>query len=188
MPRLTSFTFQSLDGFFTGPGGDLSWTRHGPEELAFSQAQLARGETLVFGRRTYEHMAGFWPRPEAAQSHPAIAAGMNRAQKIVVSNGLEHTDWGPARILSGDLAAEFRALKAGDGPDMTILGSATLIRTLAPLGLLDAIEIMLYPVAIGRGTTLFDGIAQPLDLTLTDCQCFSSGSLLLIYSRATPTR
>lgn len=61
MARLTSFTFQSIDGYYKGPGEDVSWNRHGAEELAFSEAQLARGHTLVFGRRTYEHMAAVWP-------------------------------------------------------------------------------------------------------------------------------
>lgn len=63
MRRLTSFTFQSIDGFFKGPDEDISWNRHGPEEIAFSEAQLTRGDTLVFGRRTYEHMMAFWPTP-----------------------------------------------------------------------------------------------------------------------------
>lgn len=65
MPRLTSFTFQSIDGFYKGPGEDVSWNRHGEEELAFSEAQLARGHRLVFGRRTYEHVAAVWPTIEA---------------------------------------------------------------------------------------------------------------------------
>lgn len=52
MPRLTSFTFQSTDGFYKGPGEDLSWKRHGADELAFTEAQLARGDRLVFGRLT----------------------------------------------------------------------------------------------------------------------------------------
>ncbi len=69
MRRLTSFTFQSIDGFFKGPDEDISWNRHGPEEIAFSEAQLARGDTLVFGRRTYDHMADFWPTPAAAAHH-----------------------------------------------------------------------------------------------------------------------
>lgn len=132
-----SFTFQSIDGFFKGPDEDISWNRHGPEELAFSQAQLARRDVLVFGRRTYEHMAAFWPTPAAASHLPAIADGMNRADKIVVSNTLLEASWGPARIISDDVAGAFRSLKAGNGPDMTILGSAELVTFLAAQGLTD---------------------------------------------------
>lgn len=94
MRRLTSFTFQSLDGYYKGPGGDISWNRHGPQELRFSEDQLARNHVLVFGRRTFEHMAGVWPTPEAAARLHAIAAAMNRADKIVVSNTLREAAWG----------------------------------------------------------------------------------------------
>lgn len=181
MPRLTSFTFQSIDGFFKGPDEDISWNRHGPEEIAFSETQVARGDVLVFGRRTYEGMAEFWPTPAAVAQLPAIACGMNAAQKIVVSNSLRTTPWGPAKILGGDAPEAFRALKAGDGPDMTILGSGELVRSLAGRGLIDALEIMIYPVAIGRGVTLLDGIAEPMDFVLADTRAFGSGTVLLTY-------
>jgi dihydrofolate reductase len=182
MRRLSSFTFQSVDGFFKGPDDDITWTRHGPEERAFSEAQVARGDTLVFGRRTYAHMAAFWPTPAAAAHLPAIAAGMNRADKIVVSDSLAAAPWGPARVIGGDVAAAFRDLKAGTGPDMTILGSARLVTHLAGHGLIDAFEIMVYPVAIGAGTPLFAGLARPLDLALTGHRAFASGTLLLTYA------
>ncbi|WP_299364253.1 dihydrofolate reductase family protein [uncultured Paracoccus sp.] len=182
MRRLTSFTFQSIDGFFKGPDEDISWNRHGPEEIAFSEAQLARGDTLVFGRRTYDHMADFWPTPAAAAHLPAIAGAMNRAEKIVVSNSLREALWGPARIIGGDVAGAFRSLKAGDGPDMTILGSAELVTCLAAEGLIDALEIMIYPVVIGAGTSLFAGLSGMLDFTLTDHRAFNSGTVLLTYA------
>jgi len=182
MARLTSFTFQSIDGFYKGPDEDVSWNRHGAEELAFSEAQMARNHTLVFGRRTYEHMAAVWPTPEAAARLPAIAAAMNRAEKIVVSNSLQQAPWGPAKIIGGDVAAAFRALKMDSGPDMTILGSGELVTYLARHGLIDALEIMIYPVAIGAGTPLFSGLAGVLDFQLTSHRIFSSGSVLLSYA------
>jgi dihydrofolate reductase len=184
MRRLSSFTFQSVDGFFKGPDEDISWNRHGPEELAFSEAQVARGETLIFGRRTYAHMAAFWPAPAAAAHLPAIARGMNRADKIVVSNSLRAAEWGPARIVGGDVAAAFRALKAGAGPDMTILGSGELVTHLAGHGLIDAFEIMVYPVAIGAGTPLLAGLGRRLELSLLRHRVFASGTVLLTYAPA----
>jgi len=168
MRRLTSFTTQSIDGFYKGPGEDISWHRHGPEETRFSEEQLALGDTLVFGRRTYEMMAAFWPTDTAARMLPAVAEGMNRAEKIVVSDSLGTAPWGPVRIIGGDVASAFRELKAQDGPEMTILGSGELLRSLVAEGLVDAVQIMIYPVAIGWGTTLFEGRTAPLDLTLTD--------------------
>ncbi|MCG6122245.1 MAG: dihydrofolate reductase family protein [Microvirga sp.] len=180
--RLSSFTFQSADGFYKGPDEDISWNRHGPEELRFSEEQIARGDVLVFGRRTYEHMAAFWTLPLAEERMPAIAAGMNRAEKIVVSTSLREAPWGPARIVGSDALAAFRALKGEEGPDMTILGSGELVRALAAQGLIDTLQIMIYPVAIGRGATLFEGLAEPLGLTLTGHRIFASGTALLDYS------
>lgn len=182
MPKLTSFTFQSIDGFYKGVADDVSWNRQGPEEVAFAEAQIARGQVLVFGRRTYEHMAAFWPTAEAAAYLPAIAHGMNAAQKIVVSTGLRDAPWGPARILGGDATETMRALKAADGPDMTILGSGVLVASLAAQGLIDALEILIYPVAIGAGTPLFAGIGRHLDFTLIGHRVFASGTVLLAYA------
>ena len=182
MARLTSFTFQSIDGFYKGPDEDVSWNRHGAEELAFSEAQLARGHTLVFGRRTYEHMAAVWPTPGAQARLPVIAAAMNRAEKIVVSNSLPQASWGPARIVRGDVAAAFRALKQQAGPDLTLLGSGELLTCLVAHGLVDSLEIMIYPVAIGAGTPLFKGHREELDFHLTDHRVFASGSVLLTYA------
>jgi dihydrofolate reductase len=186
VPRLTSFTFQSINGFYKGPGEDVSWNRHGEEELAFSEAQLARGHRLVFGRRTYEHMAAVWRTIEAQARLPVIAAGMNQAAKIVVSNTLQQATWGPAQIVGGDVAAAFRALKDQAGPDMTLLGSGELLAFLARHGLVDALEIMIYPVAIGAGTPLFQGLTDLLDFRLVEHRVFASGSVLLTYAPRTP--
>ncbi len=88
----------------------------------------------------------------------------------------------PPRIIGSDVAGAFRSLKAGDGPDMTILGSAELVTCLAAERLIDALEIMIYPVAIGAGTPLFAGLSGMLDFTLTDHRAFSSGTVLLTYA------
>jgi dihydrofolate reductase len=104
---------------------------------------------------------------------------MNRAEKIVVSNTLQQAVWGPARIIGGDVVAAFRALKQQAGPDMTLLGSGELLTFLARHGLVDALEIMIYPVAIGAGTPLFQGLTELLDFRLAEHRVFASGSVLL---------
>lgn len=86
------------------------WNSHGPEEIAFSEAQLARGDTLVFARRTYDHIADFWLTPAAATHLPAIAGAMNRAEKIVVSNSLREALWGPGPPTDGDDVELLRGL------------------------------------------------------------------------------
>lgn len=89
MRRLTSFTFQSIDWFRTGPVEDISWDHYGSEGFAFSEAQMTRADTLVLVRPTYDHLAGFWLKPAAHLS--AIDLGMNGANKIVVWNSMRGT-------------------------------------------------------------------------------------------------
>lgn len=179
MARLTAYTFTTLNGFYKGPGEDISWHTHGEEEAQFSVESLADENILLFGRRTYEQMASFWPTPMAAEQFPEVAAGMNRANKIVFSRAAFLAEWAGTRCVSGDIVAEVRKLKETADKDMTILGSGSIISLFADNGLIDSHQIMIDPVAIGRGAPLFEGISHTLRFRLTDSRVFSSGTVLL---------
>lgn len=136
---------------------------------------------LVFGRVTYDMMASWWPSPAALESLPEVAKGMNRSQKYVFSNTLERADWENTTLIKGDGVAEMRKLKASRGKNLTILGSGSLIAQLADEGLIDEYQIMLDPVALGEGRTLFGGLAKPLELELVSTRTFRSGTILAVY-------
>lgn len=180
MGRLTSFTFISLDGYYKAPGEDISWHRHGAEEGQFSADSLQSGNTLLFGRRTYELMAAFWPTPTALEQMPVVANGMNRAEKIVFSRTLSEAGWNNTRVVSEGLEEEVRRLKAA-GRNLTLLGSGSILAQLARARLVDEYSVMVDPVALGAGTPLFEGLDQKLDLELTGSRVFSSGVVLLTY-------
>ena len=94
LPKLHVFNQVTLDGYFSGPNGDLSWAhKQDPEWDKFVAGNAQGGGTLLFGRVTYEMMAAFWPTPEAAKAFPAVAEGMNNAQKIVFSYRPAGTDF-----------------------------------------------------------------------------------------------
>jgi dihydrofolate reductase len=181
MRLLNAFNFLSLNGFYKGPNGDIGWHRHGEEESEFSREGAGSGSTLLFGRVTYEMMAGFWPSEQAKQMDAVVAAGMNATEKIVFSRTLKKAEWNNTRIVSGDIIAEVRKMKQGAGPGMTILGSGSIITQFAAAGLIDQFQFMIDAVAIGGGTPMLQGIPVPIKFKLTGTRTFKSGSVLLTY-------
>lgn len=184
MAALRAFTFVSLNGLYKGDADDIGWHRHGVEEARYSEASLAAGHTLVFGRRTYDMMASWWPSPEAADAYPAVADGMNRAEKLVLSRRQFTPTWANTDVLTGDVVAEMRKRKQSRGRDMTILGSGEIVSLFADAGLVDEFAVMIDPVAIPSGTRIFSGIRRRLDLRLVGSRVFGSGTLLLTYRPA----
>lgn len=181
MRKLCVFNFITLNGFYKGPGDDISWHRHGEEENEFAAGNLKQESTLVFGRVTYEMMAAYWPSPMAKQNDPEVAAGMNSAEKIVFSTTLKQADWQNTRIMNGDIIEEMKKLKRQPGSDMVILGSGSIVKQFAEKGLIDEYQVMVDPVALGEGTPIFKGLSHKLDLELTDTRSFKSGVLMLSY-------
>jgi dihydrofolate reductase len=181
MGRLSVFNFVTLNGFFEGPKGDISWHRHGAEENAYAVDGLKSGSTLLFGRVTYEMMAGYWPTPLAMKNDPVVAEGMNNAEKIVFSRTLKKVEWSNTRLVKDNIAEEVKKLKQEPGKNMTVLGSGSIVTQLAQLGLIDEYQIMVDPVLLGDGTPIFKGIKQTLNLKLTATKTFRSGVILLSY-------
>jgi dihydrofolate reductase len=182
MSKLTVFNFVTLNGYFKGPGGDLSWHRHGAEENEFAAGNLnSPGNILLFGRVTYEMMAGYWPTPEAIKNDPVVAEGMNKADKIVFSRSLKKAEWNNTRLVKDNIIEEVKKMKQLPGKDMTILGSGSIITQFAEQGLIDGYQIMVDPVALGDGTPIFKGISRRLELKLTTTNTFKSGVILLCY-------
>lgn len=181
MATLSSFTFLTLNGFYKGPGNDTSWHRHGVEEAQFSVDSMKSGNTLLFGRKTYHLMAGFWPTPTAAQAFPEVARGMNLARKVVFSKTLKKARWENTTLIRSNLIAAVKKLKATSPTDLTILGSGSLVKQLAEAGLIDVFSIMIDPVALGKGTPLFGRMTKKLDLDLIATRAFKSGTILLTY-------
>jgi len=175
------FNFVTLNGYFKGPKGDISWHRHGAEENEYAAEMLGSDNTLLFGRVTYEHMASYWPTPDAIKNDPVVAEAMNRAAKIVFSRTLKKADWSNTVVVKGNIVEEIRAMKKKPGKNMTLLGSGSILTQFAEQGLIDEYQIMVDPVALGDGTSLLKGITRPLNLKLTTTRTFGSGIVLLCY-------
>ncbi len=184
MPRLAVFNQVSLDGYFVDANSDMSWahnTRPDEEWTAYVDANASGDSVLVFGRITYELMASYWPTPIAAQNSPLVAKKMNAAQKVVFSRTLDRPPWANTRVVADGMADEIRALKSGPGPDMVIMGSGTIVSQLTQEGLIDEYQVVVIPLVLGSGRTMFDGVESRRDLRLTDTRSFANGNVVLTY-------
>jgi len=184
MQRLVVFNSVSVDGYFVDTNGDMSWAKNATPDAewdAFGAENAKSGGTLLFGRITYQMMASFWPTPLAAQMDPVVAGQMNRLPKVVFSRTLDQASWSNTTLVKGDMAAEVRKMKQEPGKGMAVLGSGSVVSQLAQAGLVDEYQIVVNPVVLGGGRTLFDGITEKLALKLTKTRAFGNGNVLLCY-------
>jgi dihydrofolate reductase len=185
MTRLNMFNSISLDGYFTDSSNDMSWAHAGGEDGEFQAfvAGNAQGKsTLVFGRVTYQMMAAFWPTPTAAAAMPEVAKGMNAAPKYVFSHSLTKADWTGTTVLNGDPAREIARLKREGEGNMTILGSGSIVKQLTAAGLIDDYQLLVCPVILGGGRTLFEGTTGKPVLKLKTSRTFQNGKVFLHYT------
>ena len=182
MPILSVFNHVSLDGYFTDTNGDMSWAYADDPEWNAYMAENASGEgRLVLGRETYDMMASFWPTPAAIETLPDVANSINAMPKLVFSRTLGEAAWQNTTVLKGELTTEMRRLKAEPGLDMTILGSGSIVAQLAQEGLIDEYQIVVNPVVVGKGRTLFEGVTGRPALKLVEARSFTNGKVVLRY-------
>jgi dihydrofolate reductase len=184
MRRILAFLVTTVDGYYEGPDGEFDWPVVDEEFNEFGLAQLDEVDTLLFGRVTYEGMAAYWPTPAAEQDDPRVAARMNSLPKVVVSRTLEQADWANTRVVGDDVAGELTRLKRQPGKDIAIFGSSDLTVRLLGMGLVDELRIMVHPVVLGAGKSVFRTATGRFGLELVEARPFRSGSVLLRYRPA----
>lgn len=184
MAKLIVFNHVSLDGYIADAHGDMSWAKPTMEDAEwnhFVEQNASGGGTLLFGRVTYDLMRSFWPTPQATQQMPVIAERMNNCPKIVFSRTLETASWQNATLVKGDIAAAVRKMKQESATGMAILGSASIVAQLAQERLIDEFQVVVNPIALGAGKTMFEGMKSPLRLKLLNSRTFKNGNVLLCY-------
>jgi dihydrofolate reductase len=184
MRKLSVFNHVTLDGYFTGENGDMSWAHKGNDDAeyqAFVAGNASGDADLLFGRVTYDMMASYWPTPVASEHAPIVAEKMNSGQKIVFSKTMDKALWSNTRLIKGNLIEEVRKLKGEEGPGMVILGSGSIVAQLAAAGLIDNYQIVINQVALGKGRTLFEGLPQMMSLKLINSRTFNNGKVFLSY-------
>jgi dihydrofolate reductase len=179
--RLLSFMVMTLDGYHEGPNHEFDWPNVDDEFNEFALSQLNDIDTLLFGRATYEGMASYWPSPAAQEGDPLVARFMNSVPKIVFSTTLPSAEWENTTLVSRDVAVAVSELKAQPGKSLAIFGSSNLTVSLLERRLVDELRVMVMPILLGAGNSLFAGLKDRLHLKLTRTTTFSSGNVLLRY-------
>lgn len=177
MRKVIMWDMVSVDGFFEAPGHDISWFVFEDELAAYIGETQREGDTLLFGRVTYEMMASYWPAAEGGD----IATFMNGVEKYVFSRSLTRADWHNTTLVSGDAVAEVERLKALDGGTIFIFGSADFAAGLVERGLVDEYRLGINPVLLGGGVPLFKSLPKRTTLKLTHARPLKSGVVILHY-------
>jgi dihydrofolate reductase len=158
-------------GGWVAPYGDEVLGKHAVEGMATTSAYL-------FGRRTYEKMAAYWPHE--SNDNP-MAAHLNRTPKYVVTRTLTSLDWEGSHVLDGDAVESVRNLKARGEGTIAVLGSGVLVQTLIENELVDEYRLFVHPLVLGDGKRLFRETSRPRPMRLIDCTPTTTGVLLLGY-------
>ncbi|MBY3515305.1 dihydrofolate reductase [Rhizobium leguminosarum] len=180
MRKLAVWNLMTLDGYFEGTKPwdidfhNFAW---GPELQRYAEQFGNESDLLVFGRKTYEGMASYWP---TAEGEGEIKAYMNGIAKIAVSRTMSEPGWNNARVVS-DPIQELKRLKQEDGKTIFIFGSAELADSLLKAGLIDEIRVCLVPVILGEGNPLFKAAEDQVPLKLIESSTTESGAVILRY-------
>ena len=196
--KLTTITQVSVDGVMQGNGHATDeerragferggWARppkplFDNEAMALVQEIYQRADAFLFGRRTYDLFAGYWGVREDLED--PIVGALNTRPKYVASNTLSDPQWADTTVLSGDVAAAIRELKAKPGGELQVHGSGALIRWLLENDLVDEINLLTVPVVVGQGARLFPDSGPDMALDLVDSRAFAKGVTSQVYRPA----
>jgi dihydrofolate reductase len=193
--KLTTMTQVTVDGVMQGNGAASEEDRRSGFErggwamgvfdddtLAFIGQTYESADAFLFGRRTYELFAGYWGAFDDPEN--VIRHALNTKPKYLASTTLTDPPWADTTLLSGDLAAAIRELKAKPGGELQVHGSGGLIRWLLANGLVDAMTLLVVPVVLGQGTRLFPDAGPDIALDLVDSRADTKGVTIQVYRPA----
>src|SRR5882672_11505255 len=181
MRKLIVFNNVSLDGYFADARSDMSWAHNQDAEWLAFAAENAKGGggALLLGRVTYDMMAGYWPTPAAAAAAPDVAAGMHRLQKVVFSRTMKTPAWQNTTLVKEDIVEAVKKLKNEPGEGMVILGSGSIVSQLTQAGLIDEYQIIVHPIVLGSGRSMFEGVKNTIPLALKKTRVFGNGNVVM---------
>lgn len=191
MRKVSVFNHMTVDGFYAGPHGEIDWFKEikkDDEYDAYTHEQSSRsGNTLIFGHTTYKMMKSYWHTPDAIKNDPVMARVVNNSPKIIFSKTLKNVEeganWKNIQLFHEIKPEEIIKLKKQEGEDFTILGSGSIVQQFANLGLIDEYQLVIVPVILGAGKSLFKDIKK-MNLKLLEAKTFKNGVVLVKYKPA----
>jgi dihydrofolate reductase len=196
MRKIITTTMITLDGVMQAPGASEEDTAEGfqyggwmsgwdEEADNITDEIQAEPFDLLFGRRTYDIFASFWPKHK---DEPHWGKPYNRARKYVVSHKPIKLTWDNSELITGDVVAEIKKLKETDGRDLWVWGSSNLIQTLLKHNLVDRMYLWIFPITIGIGKRLFAEGTQPEHFKMVDGKILSTGLIFATYELSEPLK
>jgi dihydrofolate reductase len=187
MRKVILWIGMSLDGFTADETDGVDWlvpSATTPEAQAFFAGLRARSDTVLVGRVNYEGFQSYWPSvqndPKASPGDREISRWLEGVPKVVFSRTLKEVTWKNARLARGGTEGELAALRREPGKDIIIQNSTRLARSLLSEGQVDELALMVAPVVIGRGRSLFAGLSR-FDLSPADLKRFDNGTFVARY-------
>ncbi|WP_127587210.1 dihydrofolate reductase family protein [Paenibacillus koleovorans] len=176
MRKLIVQELVTVDGYFAGPNGEIDWHNVDEEYGEYASRFLSGLDMLLFGRKTYQLLADYWPTAEGD-----FARRMNTIDKVVFSTTLTNADWPNTRLVAEHAIEEIKRLKDQPGKDLAVLGSGELVGYLLSAGLIDEVQLTVIPVVLGKGKPLFgEGLAR-VQMQLVESNTMKSGNVMLVY-------
>ncbi len=196
MRRIVMFNRVTMDGAFSGPGGDLGWAVPDDELDAEGASSTPGSGAMIFGRVTYDMFESFWPKAvdasgttrdphtpgrQSANIH-RMGVWINEATKIVFSRTRKDVTWKNSRLIRELDPGVVRALKEEPGKDIMLFGSGSIVRALTEHGLIDEYVFIVTPLFLAGGKPLLAGLGKSTKLELAEAKAFSSGNVRLRYT------
>jgi len=197
MRKIITTTMITLDGVMQAPSGSKEDTAEGfkyggwqvgwdeeADNIMDTKIQAAPFD-LLFGRRTYDVFAAYWPKNK---TEPHWGKPFDRAKKYVVAHKPFKLAWSNSALITGDVVTELKKLKNVSGPDLLVYGSGNLIQTLLSNYLIDRMHIWTFPVTVGSGKKLFAEGTRPERFKVADAKITATGLIYASYETSDPLK
>jgi dihydrofolate reductase len=187
MRKIVLSEWVSLDGYTAGPNNDMSFVGESfnDEMGKYEDDVVTAADTLVLGRVTYESFAGSWPHvpdnPNSSEGEKIYARKLNAMKKAVFSNTLTSADWHGSTLYREIDPEQVKGWKNETGKDLLIYGSASIVQQFTRLGLIDEYQLLVHPIVLGGGKSLFANLDDARRLKLVSATPFRSGVVLMTY-------
>ncbi len=175
----------SLDGFVSGPNGEMDWIKVDEEIFDYVGKRISEGDTALYGRVTYQMMESYWPTaadmPTATRHDIEHSKWYSKVQKVVLSKTIQVEGLANTKIISDNLSESINDLKQQAGREILLFGSPTATHALMQHNLIDGYWLFVNPIILGQGVPLFTGFKDKIKLKLSDTHQFTSGVTELNY-------
>ncbi|MGN7824346.1 dihydrofolate reductase family protein [Chitinophaga sp. 22536] len=180
MRKVVLFMHVSIDNYVCDENGGLGWISYDQELQEYADAIVDSVGMPLYGRTTYDMMAGYWPtvleKPETQNARSLKhAQWVQDIPKVVFSTTMEKAEWNNTRLIKDNITEEVQKLKATPGKDLVIFGSPGLAQSFADLGLIDELQLTIQPIVLGAGTRMFEDLKSPVKLKMLRSKQLKSG-------------